>query len=88
MQKVMKILLGAGVTAASMYYLNGSHGPDRRASARARLDQWRNGAQEKLSAIGRTSGRAAQNSEEFTDPLSGNGADQFRNQDSLQDRPL
>ncbi len=38
MQSVMKILLGAGVTAASMYYLDPSRGQDRRAEARARLE--------------------------------------------------
>ncbi|HEX5766520.1 MAG TPA: hypothetical protein VFY27_13220, partial [Woeseiaceae bacterium] len=34
----MKILLSAGVAAASMYYLDPSRGNERRADARARLE--------------------------------------------------
>ena len=38
MQTLMKILLSAGVAAASMYYLDPSRGNERRADARARLE--------------------------------------------------
>jgi gas vesicle protein len=38
MQSLMKILLGAGVSAASMYYLDPARGQDRRAEVRARLE--------------------------------------------------
>jgi gas vesicle protein len=38
MQSIMKILLTAGAAAASMYYLDPSSGQDRRAVARARLE--------------------------------------------------
>ncbi len=81
-----------GLGAAAMYYLDSSQGESRRARLYDRLAGWRDGAQEKVSAIGRKlPGKAeeiTEEAEEMMDPMTGNGSDHLRKQESLQDRPL
>jgi gas vesicle protein len=86
----------AGVGAAAMYFFSPSQGEARRARLYERLDGWRDGAQEKMSAIGRKlpgkediRDEARDTAEEMQDAMTGNGsADRLRKQDSLQERPL
>jgi hypothetical protein len=87
-----------GLGAAAMYYLDSAQGESRRARLYDRFAGWRDGAQEKMSAIGRklpgSAGQLAEDAEENTDkeimdPVPGNGsADRLRGRDNLQDRPL
>jgi hypothetical protein len=87
-----------GLGAAAMYYLDSAQGESRRARLYERLAGWRDGAQEKMSAVGRklpgSAGQIAEDAEENTDkeimdPVPGNGsADRLRGRDNLQDRPL
>jgi gas vesicle protein len=85
-------LVTAGVGAAAMYFFSPSQGEARRARLYERFDGWRDGAQEKVSALGRKLPRKADevtdSAEEMADSMTGNGSDRLRKQESLQDRPL
>jgi hypothetical protein len=82
-----------GLGAAAMYYLDSAQGESRRARLYDRFAGWRDGAQEKVSAVRRklpgNAEEITEEAEEMADAMTGNGsADHLRKQESLQDRLL
>lgn len=85
-------IVTVGLGAAAMYYFDPAQGQSRRLRLYDRLAGWRDGAQERMSAVGRKLPRKEEirdKAQELTDSMTGNGSgDHLRQPDRFEDRPL